>query len=132
MLRRYVTILFSAWALWGMSSLCVAGLLEHSCSTDKDHCAKGVDSGRSHDEPESPHDGGCGHESDCHSDPCSETMVRSKQSSDGHLLISLHPVALVRQVEEAGLLASSDRLLYDTPPRFGPLPIHSSDIPLLI
>jgi hypothetical protein len=132
MLRRHFAILITTWAFFGMPALCVAGVLEHPCAPDDNHCEKTDTHDCSHEEPDSPHDGGCGHESDCESDPCSTMVVGRERSSDDGPIVSLDAVAIAPCTENSVQALRSTWSPDDVATGNVQLPTHPSDIPLLI
>lgn len=82
----FLVLVAAGWALIGMPALCTGGILAHPCA-----CPHSQDS----DHPERE---GCGHETDCESDPCGTVVVRPQKAQDaGHwlsmTLADAHPFA---------------------------------------
>ena len=132
MALRYFSILMAGWSFWGMSVLCVAGVLEHPCAPEGKRCQETDAPNCSHEEPGCPHDGGCGHESDCESDPCSTMLVGRERSSDDGPLVSLDVVAIAKCTENSVQALRSTWTPNDVATDNVQIPIHLSDIPLLI
>ena len=61
---RYFGFVAGCWAFIGLPALCVGGMLTHPCA-----CPHA-------DEADHPENEGCGHESDCATDPCGEIVTR--------------------------------------------------------
>ncbi len=132
MLRRHCAILLVAGALWGLPTLCVAGVLKHPCARDDGRCGQGEPCERSHEEPGCSHEGGCGHESDCSSDPCADAVVRSERSTHGAPSPPLQSAVLAAQADAGAFVSSRGLLSGVTQTRHFGRPIPESDIPLLI
>lgn len=128
---RHSAIFLSALALWGLPTLCVAGVLIHPCADDDGHCSDCEPSDCGHEVPDDNHDGGCGHESDCSSDPCARTFVRPGRLAVSGPTLEPRPVAFYRDADEISASAAAPHphsaIKYDAR-----LPIHPSDHPLLI
>lgn len=74
--RRAAIILATLWAFLVVPNLCTIGLLTHACGK---HASDG-----------------CGHESDCHDDPCAKFAPSGATPLRATWLDSLHlPVAVV-------------------------------------
>ena len=132
MARRYFSILIATWSFWGMPALCVAGLLEHPCAPEGKHCQDTDAPDCSHEEPDCPHDGGCSHESDCESDPCSTMVFGRERTSDDGPLVSLDAVAAAQWTEHSVQVLGSTRIPDNVATDSVQIPTHPSDIPLLI
>lgn len=115
-----------------MPALCVAGVLEHPCAPEGKRCQETDAPNCSHEEPGCPHDGGCGHESDCESDPCSTMLVGRERSSDDSPLVSLDAVAIAQWNEHSVQALGSTRIPDSVAKDIVQIPTHPSDIPLLI
>lgn len=148
MIRRYFCILIAVWAFWGMPTLCVAGMLKHTCAPEqncspKDQpCDEGHDSHDSdhshesdlpHDEQNPLHSEGCNHESGCVSDPCSTSVTRPDRDRDTVAALPLCPVALPSIVIDDSCLANCrhSRSTKCIEP-LNELPLYQSDLPLII
>ena len=132
MIRRYSAILISAWAFCGMPNLCVAGVLEHQCTPEDERCPTSEDPDCTHEKPDCPHDGGCSHESDCASDPCSMTVADRGRSDDTGTLLSIQPVALLLFVDDQPFTPSVVELTQELVALGLQIPIHPSEVPFLI
>lgn len=109
---RAFLILTAFWAFVAMPALCEGGLLLHLCSQ--------------HDSSD------CGHESDCHDDPCAKFIAdRGRSGPRADSIDLMHPIACPEPIAPAGLdfverfFAPLDRLLV-------PLPEPHITLPLLI
>lgn len=131
--QRCCAILIASWALWGLPTLCVAGALKHPCAPGSTPCP-GEDTPQcTHNEPAYPHDGGgCGHESGCASDPCSESVISREPSSDDEPLSAPEPLLLEPQSGEVATARGQVPRPDHSPPLGVRIPVHASDIPLLI
>lgn len=107
-------VLFAAvWTFVGMPALCAGGVLTHPCA-----CPHSQDS--DHQEEE-----GCGHETDCESDPCEVVVARPQEGQDSgqwlsSTLADAHPFAatLSPQSSAPGFLGvSSPPLPFARDPR---------------
>ena len=132
MARRYFSILIAAWSFWGIPALCVAGVLAHPCAPEDKRCQNTDAPNCSHEETDSKHDGECGHESDCESDPCSKMVVGRERSSDDGPLVLLDAVAIAPWAENSVQALRSTRTSNDVATDIVKLPSYASAIPLLI
>lgn len=108
---RGIVIFAAFWSFVAMPALCEGGLLLHACSQ--------------HDSQ------GCGHESDCHDDPCAKFIAhRGSSGARGDLpdwvqqpIASPEPIAAT-VLEVAGQFNSPlDRILAPTPAPHVTLPL---------
>jgi len=85
---RSFILVAAGWAFIGMPALCTGGILTHPCdcrhSQEADHGEKG----------------GCGHETECESDPCGVVVIRPQDGNDAgqwlcDTLTDAHPFAAV-------------------------------------
>lgn len=123
--RNFSTLL--AGALFAAPSLCAAGLITHACDWD---C--GPTSGQ-HNPDERGH--GCGHESDCASDPCSLILMRTEsQSNTLNVSLPLQVFALPSCCEACTSHSACIASLLggERAGRYPRLPFPPSDVPLLI
>lgn len=132
MVRRYCSILIATWSVWGMPALCVGGVLEHPCAPERKQCQDTDASKCLHEEPGCPHDGDCGHESDCESDPCATTVIGRERSSKDDPLVSLDVVAIAQWTEHSAQALRSTPTRYSIATDNVQFHTHPSDIPLLI
>ena len=131
MFHRGSSIVATAWALWGMPLLCVAGVLEHPCAPQNVHGDGGVEH-RSPSEREGSHDGDCGHESDCGADPCQQDFPRLGWSAEVESSFVVPLFALGIAVDLPSTFVFSKVILCNTPLLGVRLPMPLSDLPLIV
>ncbi len=132
MVRRHFSILVAAWSFWGVPVLCVAGVLEHPCAPNDNHCQESDAPDCSHEGPDCPHDGGCGHGSDCESDPCSTIVLGRERPSDDTPSVSFEAIATVQWTQDSLQPLRSTRTPVNAATGYVQLPTHASDTPLLV
>jgi len=104
------------------------------CAVEDEHCQESIAPDCTHEEPEVPQDGGCGHESDCDSDPCSTPAVAREQWDDATpllapVLLTMLPAPIVDDPSDR----QTDRwIVGKTEVDSVSLRAHPSDLPLLI
>ena len=114
-MHRPLLLIVTLWALFGAPVLCAAGVLAHACA-----CDEGV---------------ACDHEEDCHSDPCSDQVVRRDPGPESRIADAGHDAPLSLPVSVS---IASPPPAPPAPPRSARIPIrplgvrHRSDLPLLI
>jgi hypothetical protein len=116
--RRTVAILLAIVVLVLLPALCLGGLLEHACGCDA---------------------GACGHEGDCASDPCADTIARGGELDNVLGLPAPEQIGSVTPVAVASALAFGAAVggprrwdeVNGSPP-VSRLPFHASDVPLRI
>ena len=133
--------MMACWSLWLMPALCMGGMLAHACPTEERGCGPDDhghdDHGHDHhghdDAPMAPQPvDDCNHESDCSSDPCAGSLAIAGRLGDD-VVEFIAAVALAPGVStpcSRVIPAWFDPVIPDAAPP--PLPIHDSDIPLLI
>lgn len=113
MRRRAVIMVASLWAFLAVPNLCLFGLLSHACGN---HASDG-----------------CGHESDCHDDPCAKFTSGNATPLRGMSLDSLQPPLAVTLIDALAddVLPTQHVSPQPHPPRVS-TPAPGSCLPLLI
>lgn len=112
-MTRILTTILTLGLIVVLPTLCAAGIIAHSC------------------ECESPAD--CHHEADCSDDPCGDDVVVSR--SQGRHLDSALPIAMAapnNALLNDNAAARPLQIIDSDAPLDAGLPLHGSDIPLLI
>jgi len=131
MVLRVLNLVVACWALQISPSLCLAGLLTHPCNPNEDRtCATSSShSERNHDQPDS---GSCSHEDECNADPCQDSPV-VKDGGDHPLGDATSLAALPGFTAPSISLARHEiHTCSNGPPNRPRLPLHQSDLPLLL
>lgn len=131
MFGRWGNLLIAVWSLHVAPGLCLAGVLAHPCeaAADDPRAPAAVCCATPAEEADDP--GSCSHEDDCPEDPCQQTIVLKGGGPRVALESNLPLPAFA-----APTLADRDfptARPKDVPHDEGPrLPLHHSDLPLLI
>jgi len=130
MVLRVLNLVVACWALQISPALCLAGVLTHPCNPNEDRtCATSCHSKPDRDLPVS---GSCSHEDNCNADPCQDSPV-VKDGGD-HSLGDATSLAALPGFTAPGIsLARHDiQTNSNGPPNRPRLPLHQSDLPLLL
>ncbi|HRX85212.1 MAG TPA: hypothetical protein P5572_09370 [Phycisphaerae bacterium] len=132
MFGRWFRVVMTVWALQASQALCTAGVLAHPCDvrTELAH----DDHAPCTDAVSAPDDapGSCSHEQDCPADPCHQ-LVMVKEAAHPVLVPMACPSAVSEAPVAADLAAAHYLPGYERGgPTRPPLPLHPSDLPLLI
>ncbi len=133
MTLRTLILVFTCWAFVGSPALCMAGVIRHACEPgssaefERSTCGDSdclCDQGSS----------SCAHEQDCSADPCSR-VVTSKDAAGRQAKYSLYEIVHSIPPADArmGVVPTSVAFPFlDGRISRNRLPLHPSDLPLLI
>lgn len=130
MITRNMILLLACWSLVASPLLCLAGAMEHACHAEVDVAAS--DPCATPECPCDPHTSSCPHETDCSNDPCSVVVPKCPRTSPDEIA----PLQHADRFLATGIDTACPRKLppgtdCHTPARHS-LPVHPSDLPLLI
>lgn len=131
MLGRWGNLLITVWSLHVAQVLCLAGALAHPCGATADDAHAPTTICCATPTEETDPSGSCSHEDDCPEDPCQKTIVLKgggqRPAAEPSLLT---PALLAPALAEPDFPAARPQdFARDDGPR---LPLHRSDLPLLI
>jgi hypothetical protein len=125
-------IVVAGWGFWASPLLCMAGVIEHRCEPLSDACSctgsERDDSGCDHDSSSCPHEGSCS------SDPCNQIATSKTGGAKLVKFAPAHHVALPPPASDGGReqFRPGAGWASETSGRSRRLPLHPSDLPLLI
>lgn len=132
MVLRVLNLVVACWALQISPSLCLAGVLTHPCNPIIDStCATNVHEDLHHDQPNSD-PGSCSHEDNCNADPCQDGPVVKDEADQTLGVESSVPALPGSDAPGISLSQLEPHSSSDGPPNRPRLPLHQSDLPLLI
>ncbi len=113
-MKRTATLALVLWSLVAMPAFCAGGLLEHACECGSES--------------------NCNHEANCGDDPCSAAVVRHRPHDHDGDDVSANGFGLPATDEACNVDLAAQPLRPERwqPPPLVRLPVHQSDIPLLV